>query len=728
MITAMNTPFRVNVRVTPSMSATDSDTVFVATEVFDDPDLTLARKLDTFLGLTVHEGSHLLYTDFKLLGTIRNRIVGMLQNIFEDERIERRLGEDKPGLANFLKATKYYYFGRYEKKLEKEEKGDPRDRCTELFNAILHLVRYPARLTPESAWDFCDELLKVRDILTPYPDSTQECIRAAEKVYELLKDLMANMSPPPQDGPENPTRDQNSPEGGEQQGASRNSGNSGNSGNAGESDNSGDADETDGSDNNNNNDNKGNNSTQGNNSDNGEDGNQQSSGGKSGEAGQDDASGDQGSEDNASDKDAGSEDGEESGSGNGSGDSGDETGNASAEGGEEDGESDNYGNAGETDGSDNNNNNDNKENNSTQGNNRSNGEDSDNSEDDESGDNGTSSGGDSAGAGPSAERKRNAPLSDSEMNSILEKVRKAFEEISGHDGKPDKPLSPDQVAMGLKKADALLAKECDGLLEIGHTRNTIVLKPSPNRWKYEDSLKRVRKFIPAVSAALRSHGTGYTFNITGTRSGLLDTNRLCEARQGVQNVYMRKGEVKADKLCVALVIDESGSMDGIRERLARDTAVLVNEAVGPLRDVRLHIYGYTDWINNELQNYREGNAPFDKYALGSITSRRGTPTAEAMAEAAWRIRRSSREKVLMFVVSDGYPNGGGGSVRRVTNELQKNGFEIVGISISSELDKAGLEKMYDHYIVMDNLDNLASELGKTVKKVILKASKRRIGA
>ena len=69
MITAMDTPYRVNVYIDSNRSLTDSRSVFVATEVFDDGDLTLGEKLDTFLGLAIHEGSHLLYTDF---GFVRN--------------------------------------------------------------------------------------------------------------------------------------------------------------------------------------------------------------------------------------------------------------------------------------------------------------------------------------------------------------------------------------------------------------------------------------------------------------------------------------------------------------------------------------------------------------------------------------------------------------------------------------------------------------------------------
>ena len=80
------------------------------------------------------EGSHLLYTDFEELDKKADKLTRMIQNILEDEMIERKLGERKPGLANFLTAAKYYHFGRYERR--KEEENDPSDPIARLFNAI----------------------------------------------------------------------------------------------------------------------------------------------------------------------------------------------------------------------------------------------------------------------------------------------------------------------------------------------------------------------------------------------------------------------------------------------------------------------------------------------------------------------------------------------------------------------------------------------------------------
>ena len=190
MITVMDSPFKVNISITPESSCTDAKTVWVATKVFDDADLPVGKKLDTFIGLAVHEGCHLLYTKFAESAACSNGIVKSLQNIIEDERIERECGEAKPGLANFLKASKYYYFDKYRMDMIRSGQMDGLDTFKRLMNTILSYVRYPKALDPDDLLEFADVMLKVREILLPYPASTAESTAAAEKIYEVMKDFM----------------------------------------------------------------------------------------------------------------------------------------------------------------------------------------------------------------------------------------------------------------------------------------------------------------------------------------------------------------------------------------------------------------------------------------------------------------------------------------------------------------------------------------------------------
>ena len=67
-IVAMDTPYRVTLRLSPEQNCTDSKVVYLATRVFDDKDLSEGQKIDTFVGLAIHEGCHLKWTDFTQMG------------------------------------------------------------------------------------------------------------------------------------------------------------------------------------------------------------------------------------------------------------------------------------------------------------------------------------------------------------------------------------------------------------------------------------------------------------------------------------------------------------------------------------------------------------------------------------------------------------------------------------------------------------------------------------
>ena len=190
MLLIRNIIGKVNIAITPDNSSTDARTVWVATKVFDDPDLPTGRKFDTFVGLAVHEGCHLLYTKFEEGRKCSNGIVHSLQNIIEDERIERECGESKPGLANFLKASKYYYFDKYREDMVRAGKLSGLDTFQRLMNIILAYVRYPKSLDLDDLQEFADVMLKVKEILLPYPTSTSASTDAAEKIYEVMKEFM----------------------------------------------------------------------------------------------------------------------------------------------------------------------------------------------------------------------------------------------------------------------------------------------------------------------------------------------------------------------------------------------------------------------------------------------------------------------------------------------------------------------------------------------------------
>lgn len=581
-ISAMDIPSKVTVRLGGGGSCTEGRNVYVATDYFDDDALATGEKLDIFLGLTAHEGSHLLYTEFPMMRKAAgvHPLCAKLLNIIEDERIERNLGEDKPGLANYLKAVKRHYFGRYSGMTGGSEDASPLQK---ILNCILGLIRYPRLLREEEMLEFGELLLKVEKVLTPYPDSTASAERAAEKIFELIiKEYGRESGSAKEDSGEG----KESPE----------------------------------------------------------------------ESGREKTSPDK-SEDSTDESD--------------SGDSGEGT----------DSESD----SGE-----------------------------DNAED----------------TGEDLPSERSREESVKAMESDLEKIAEALEEVAGGPVQPEvegcSALRGDQLAEAVSTDRELLAKICEGEVETGSSKEVIFSRQKEYRDGYMSALEEVKQYVPAVRKVVKGRCVEYSLTHLGMRSGVLDTGKLAEAVQGVPTVYKRQGEVRSDRACVCMLVDESGSMcrQG-RMAAARNTAVLLNEALSPIPNIELFIYGHTADCERsgitELNIYREkGFAP--KYALGSLEPRSNNRDGLAILETALRVRKQTKEEALMFIISDGEPAAENyfgmraiGHTKECVEKAEAMGFRIVQICINANYDPA---LMFRHFIKMENLGTLARDLGREIAKAL----------
>lgn len=543
MIVVMDPPFKVSVKITTGTdggSFTDGKVVCVNTAMFDDPELSVGEKLDTFLGVTVHEGCHLLYTDLRESSKIHKKVIHTIFNILEDERIEELCAEHKPGLANFLEKSKYYYFDQFyiDYVVPKEKEGTltPFDR---IMNCFLHIIRYPKYLKEEEVVEFGHYLLEVKKVVVPYPITTADTVRAAYRVFDIIKEFYEDIE-------------------------------------------------------------------------------------------------------------------RERADSEGTGESDDEV----------------LGKA---------------------------------------------------------------------MKKLLEDSESAATALDKVAGKPISAPTKDGGEGGLKETDladevrkdeGLLGEICEGKVEVGSSEDSFFSKMPDNQRIYMDSLSRVRHYIPAIAKIMKGHCREYKLIHRSMRSGVLDTNKLAEAFQGVPTVYLREGEVKTDKVAVCVLIDESGSMCGDRIRAARDTAVLINEAIGQVPNVELFIYGHSGdrkrRRSTEMFVYREkGYTP--KFALGSVEARCQNRDGVAILETAKRVRKQTKNPVLFFILSDGAPAAGdyGGRsamlhVKECVAKAEHLGFYVIQVCIHHCYDPG---TMFKHYVVMENMNTLAVELGKAIKKATMTAAK-----
>lgn len=538
MIVVMDPPFKVYIRISNhgGHGATDGKYVYVSTKVFDEPELSVGEKFDTFLGLVIHEGCHLLYTDLSWLPKITFEAVKSLWNIIEDERVERLCGDLKPGLANFLEKTKYYVFDHayLDTIAGKEDELPPYEK---LVTCFFKIIRYPRYLREEDVVEFAPYLKKIKDVSLPYPDTTEQAVKLAYKVYEIIKELYIDKE---------------------------------------------------------------------------------------------------------------REKSEETGDGR--------------------------------------------------------------SEDE---------------------------ITAEALRKFTEDAAKTGEKFKAVSDSPSESapsgggrVKDDEMAEAVSAKRGLLGEECEGLVEIGSGKDTFFGRTESNMGRYLESLGRVKRYIPAIAKIMKGHCREYKLVHRSMRSGVLDTNKLVEAVQGVPTVYIREGAVRTDKIAVGVLIDESGSMHGSRIQAARDAAILINEALSIQPNVELFIYGHSGDMRysmaTEMSVYREkGYAP--KYALGSVEAKAENRDGVAIIETAKRIRKQTKNPVILFVLSDGAPaaRGYGGStamehVRSCVQQAENLGFSVIQVCINHCYDPS---KMFKNYVILEDMSTLAFELSKAIKKSAMTLAK-----
>jgi len=296
-----------------------------------------------------------------------------------------------------------------------------------------------------------------------------------------------------------------------------------------------------------------------------------------------------------------------------------------------------------------------------------------------------------------------------------------------------------KVNAALTDRDSRLGDLLTGAASVGMSKTSIFEKIKSNdviKNTYLSDKEQVSKFVPAIKKQVSLTDKNFEYVIHGCRSGLLDTNKLVEAYQGVPHVYVRKGSVVTNRTTVCVLVDESGSMDwGEKIGIARQAAVLINEALGNLPGVDLYIYGHTaDVISRGetvIRTYKDRTtSKLDKYLLGSIGRRplRENRDGTAIREVTKKVREFTSSKCLLFILSDGQPAAmdyDGSSalkdVREAVENAERDNFEVVQVTIDY-ISKSACEKMgFKNSINLENdLSNFPERLAKIIKTAVLK--------
>lgn len=335
--------------------------------------------------------------------------------------------------------------------------------------------------------------------------------------------------------------------------------------------------------------------------------------------------------------------------------------------------------------------------------------------------------------------KKPGSMSKSEINdhakSMMEKLMPSMSMGSEEDGTAAEEMLKDFVED--MEDSTSLSKYNPEEMEKGENSGDSTVyfqKAIVNKESYQRSLSKIDTTKAAVLQKLfMRKNKDYQFAMKSMRLGRLDTNKIAEAVQRVPTVYERYGTVKTDKICVTVLIDESGSMRGSKIDKARDAAIFINEVFRKLPNVQLFIYGHTaDQRSNstDMRVYREPGYVTDIYALGSVSARSNNRDGDAILATAKRVRKLTKDQGLMFVLSDGQPSaynyGGRDAIvdtRKKVSMAQNLGFQVIQIAIEESVPSA---EMFDYFIKMTNIKNLPKDMISYMSRKVDKLVKERI--
>lgn len=269
-------------------------------------------------------------------------------------------------------------------------------------------------------------------------------------------------------------------------------------------------------------------------------------------------------------------------------------------------------------------------------------------------------------------------------------------------------------------------KSCDielhRKLNVDETHKVIYDTISPELISLSKGLQR------NVKQKLKDYQQGAKF--TGLYFGRrIDKNNL--SRTDGKIFYNNRLPQDVPQLAVGILIDESGSMSGTRIQSARSMAVVLYDFCRGL-NIPVNIVGHTEegWSSRKVELYDycefdsiDGN---DKYRLMDIKDRGCNRDGAAIFFMCERLSKRYEEQKLLFVISDGLPNGdgyGGTSAKEdiatIVKRYERQGVKTIACAIGD--DKKNIKEIYGENRFFDISD--LSQLPNTLTKKIISTIK-----
>ncbi|WLR91037.1 cobaltochelatase CobT-related protein [Shinella zoogloeoides] len=260
---------------------------------------------------------------------------------------------------------------------------------------------------------------------------------------------------------------------------------------------------------------------------------------------------------------------------------------------------------------------------------------------------------------------------------------------------------------------------------------------------------RMSKDIERMMAS-QSH----VVKVPGYRSGRLHSPALHRIVTNDDRLFNRKQEHKSKDTAVSLLIDNSGSMGGVKIVTAMVAGYALSSTLERV-NIASEVIGFTTGdhrgkgsrtsqqeMNREISDARAKGLSFhrvspivmpiykdfDERINATVKQRiaymanaqRGMVTnvdGESLEYAAIRLLKRREKRKVMLVLSDGQPSGAAnaaGHLKQTVEKLEKLGIDLVGIGIMD----AAVRRFYTNHIVLQRIEDLPTQVMQELKKIL----------
>jgi hypothetical protein len=251
----------------------------------------------------------------------------------------------------------------------------------------------------------------------------------------------------------------------------------------------------------------------------------------------------------------------------------------------------------------------------------------------------------------------------------------------------------------------------------------------PQLVSQENFAQQVRRLIQIKAKVQRQYGV---------KKGKLDQSRLsriCFDAPGFnERVFKNKIDNKTLDAAITVLVDMSGSMQGMKAYYALASTLLVNEVCSTLNipveivgftDGKLN--GFTDWvpmmfIYKSFSDLKVDSDAIKKYFELSSSHMTGNPDGENILWAHDRLIKRKEKKKLLIVMSDGSPaaskssSGIGKFTDTVIKEIEKaKSIDIYGLGLCSR----SVQDYYQSHSIVNQPEEIPSKLLELIERKII---------